>query len=101
MRYTSRDVQDVGDLSHIKYLLSGLGTCQLPRLEEGKFISSLRDKGAGIVNGSYREVPSDIALKRLRELINILRNIEDYNLYPYHLIDIIDQRLILLRHFCI
>lgn len=31
--------------------------------------------------------------KRLRELIDVLRNIEDYDLYPYHLIDIIDQRL--------
>jgi len=92
-RYTSRDVLRAGDLSHIKYLLSGLGTCQLPLLEKGNFSASLRKKGVGIVNASYREVSTEIALKRLRELINILKNIEGYDFYPYHLIDIIDQRL--------
>jgi len=92
-RYTSKDVQQAEDLSHIKYLLSGLGTCQLPRLEQGNFVSSLRKKGVGIVNGSFREASADIALKRLREFIKILRNIEGYDIYPYHLLDIIDQRL--------
>lgn len=92
-RYTSKDIKQSGDLSHIKYLISGIGTCNLPRLEDGRFAASLRGKGVGIINASYREVSSDVALEKLRELINILRNIEKYDLYPYHLIDIIDQRL--------
>lgn len=92
-RYTSKDIGQSGDLSHIKYLISGIGTCNLPRLEDGKFAASLRGKGVGIINASYREVSSETALEKLRELINILRNIEKYDLYPYHLIDIIDQRL--------
>jgi YD repeat-containing protein len=92
-RYTSKDIKQSGDLSHIKYLLSGIGTCNLPLLEEGKFAASLRERGVGIVNGSYREISSDVALEKFSELVNILRNIEKYDLYPYHLLDIIDQRL--------
>ncbi len=92
-RYTSKDIKQSGDLSHIKYLISGIGTCNLPLLEDGIFAASLRGKGVGIINASYREVSSETALEKLRELINILRNIEKYDLYPYHIIDIIDQRL--------
>ena len=92
-RYTSRDVREGSDLSHIKYLISGLGTCNLPRLEDGRFAASLREKGVGIINASYKEVSSDVALKKLIELNVILRNLEKYDLYPYYLIDIINQKL--------
>ena len=91
--YTSRDIKMGQDLSHIKYLLSGLGTCRLCGLEEGGFVSSLKGKGLGIVNGTYRLVSSDVALKRLRELNNLFKDIERHDLYPYHLLDVIDQRL--------
>ena len=92
-RYTSKDIKQGGDLSHIKYLVSGIGTCNLPLLEKGKFAASLRGKGVGIINGSYKEVSSEVAFEKLRDLINVLENITEYDLYPYQLIDIIDQRL--------
>ncbi|MBI5222789.1 hypothetical protein HY990_00040 [Candidatus Micrarchaeota archaeon] len=92
-RYTSKDINQGGDLSHIKYLISGHGTCSLPRIEEGKFIASLKKKKMGIINASYRKVSSETALKKLKELINILDNIKEYDLYPYHLFDIINQKL--------
>ncbi len=92
-RYTSKNIQQGTELSHIKYLISGIGTCNLPRLEDGRFTASLREKGVGIINTSNKEVSTEIALKRLRELIDILQDIEQYDVYPYNLIDIIDQRL--------
>jgi YD repeat-containing protein len=92
-RYTSKDVSQMEDLSHIKYLVAGPGTCCLARLEEGNFVSALRKKGVGITNASYREISSETALKRLRELVRILKNIERYNLPPYRILDIIDQLL--------
>ncbi len=90
--YKSNDIMNGGDLSHIKYLMGG-GSCKLPRLEDGKFIESLLKKGLGIINASYREVSIDTALERLRLFINILKNIEKYDLNPCHLPDIIDQLL--------
>lgn len=92
-RYTSDNIKQGTDLSHIKYLISGIGTCNLPQLEEGKFATALREKGVGIINGSYREVSSKVALEKLSELSSILRDIKEYDLYPYYLIDIINQRL--------
>jgi len=82
---------ECGDLSHIKYLIAGPGTCSLPRLEKGNFAATLREKGVGIMNTSYREVSTEIALKRLRELIRILKDVEEYNLPAYYLPDMIDQ----------
>lgn len=90
-RYTSKDLLECGDLSHIKYLIAGPGTCSLPRLEKGNFAATLREKGVGIMNTSYREVSTEIALKRLRELIRILKDVEEYNLPAYYLPDMIDQ----------
>lgn len=89
--YNSKDIIEGTDLSHIKYLVSGLGSCNLFRLERGKFANALREKGLGIIHGSYRYVPSDIALKRLKRLIHVLKHIKEYDLPPYHIIDIIDQ----------
>jgi hypothetical protein len=90
-RFDSKDILQEGKLSHIKYLLSGICTCNLPLLEEGEFVSSLRKKGVGIINGSYREITSEIGLKRLNKLIHIFREIESYNIPAYYLPDIIDQ----------
>lgn len=92
-RYTSQDIKEGGDLSHIKYLISGMGTCNLPHLESGKVAASLREKGVGIINGSHKEVSNEVALQKLRDFINLLEKIKEYDLYPYQLIDIIDQRL--------
>lgn len=90
--YKSNDIVKGGDLSHIKYLIGG-GSCKLPRLENGQFIDSLIKRGIGIINASYREVSIDIALKRLRLFINILENIEKYDINPFYLPDIIDLLL--------
>ena len=90
-RYTSRDVFKGGDLSHIKYLIAGPGTCSLPCLEKGAFAATLREKGVGIMNTSFREVSSETALKRLREIIRILKNVDEYDIPTYYLPDIIDQ----------
>jgi hypothetical protein len=92
-KYVAQDVLKGADLSHIKYLLTGLGTCSFPRIERGELTAALRNKGVGIINGSYGEVPSDIALQRFKQLIKILKNIKKYNIQPYYLIDIIDQIL--------
>lgn len=92
-KYVAQDVLKSDDLSHIKYLLTGLGTCSLPRIERGEFAAALRNKGVGIINGSYGEVLSDIALQRLKQLIEILKNSGKYNIPAYYLIDIIDQIL--------
>lgn len=92
-RYISKDIKQGGDLSHIKYLIGGLGTCNLARLEDGNFAGSLREKGVGIIHAPYSEVSSDIALRKFKELINILRTIEKYDISPYYLLDIINQRL--------
>ncbi|MDP3012908.1 MAG: hypothetical protein Q8M92_01610, partial [Candidatus Subteraquimicrobiales bacterium] len=70
---------------------TGPGTCSLPRLEKGDFAAILREKGVGIMNTSYGEVSTKIALKRLKELIRILENVEKYNLPAYYLPDMIDQ----------
>lgn len=90
-RYTSKDILEGNGLTHIKYLVSGLGTCNLARLEKGKFVAALREKGVGITNATYNEVSSEIALKRFRQLIEIFKYIEQYNLPAYYILDIIDQ----------
>lgn len=92
-KYTSKDILEGDNLSHIKYLVTGPGTCSLPRLEKGDFIDALREKGVGVMNTSYREVLSETALKRLKKIIHILRKIEEYNLPAYRVFDIIDQLL--------
>ena len=90
-RYTSRDVFKGGDLSHIKYLIAGPGTCSLPCLEKGTFAATLRKKGVGIMNTSFGKVSTETALKRLREIIHILKSIERSDFSAYYLPDIIDQ----------
>lgn len=89
--YTSTDVLNCVDLSHIKYLMAGPGTCSLPKLEEGQFAAALREKGVGITNASYGEVNADIILKRLQELIHILEHVDEYDFPAFYIPDIIDQ----------
>ena len=92
-KYTSKDILEGDNLSHIKYLVTGSGTCSLPRLEKGNFIDALREKGVGVMNTSYREVLSETALKRLKKIIHILKETKEYNLPAYRIFDIIDQLL--------
>ena len=92
-RYVAKDVLGSGDLSHVKYLVAGPGTCSLARLESGEFVSALREKGVGVINTSYREVSSEIALKRLQQMILIFKDVEQYNIPAYYLLDVVDQTL--------
>jgi hypothetical protein len=88
--YSSRDLKQL-DLSHIKYLIAGIGTCSLPKLENGEFVGALRRCGVGLVNASYREVSNQTVIRRLKVLIRILESTEQCNFPAYYLIDIIDQ----------
>lgn len=88
--YTSLDILKGGNLSHIKYLIAG-NTCSLPQLEKGELAAAFRKKGVGIMNTSFGKVSMDTVLKRLRELIRVLENIDGYDLPTYYLPDIIDQ----------
>ncbi len=90
-RFNTRDVFLGGDLSHIKYLIAGLGTCSLPRLENGKLAAAFRKKGVGIMNGSFGSVSTEIALKRLKKLIDLFESCDEYDFPAYYLPDIIDQ----------
>ena len=89
--FTSKEIESGDNLSHLKYILTGICTCNLPLLENGSYVQSLLSKGAGIINGSHRNVSSDTGLKRLNQLIEIIKHIEHYNVPAYYLIDIIDQ----------
>ncbi|MDC1287562.1 hypothetical protein N8198_06730 [Gammaproteobacteria bacterium] len=89
--YQSTDVESGGSLTHVKYML-GLSCCNLPQLENGKFIRALQNKGVGIVHGSAREVNADIGLKRLRQLIEMLEHVDHYRMLPMDYVqDVIDQ----------
>jgi len=89
--YNSGDVLRGGDLSHIKYLIGGIGCCRLPSLEEGRFITSLREQGVGIINATNRDISTDTALRKIRILGNILE--EGYEIPTSNLLDIINQLL--------
>lgn len=91
--FNSKDVLNGGDLSHIKYLISGIGCCQLPRIEDGKYVSALLEKGLNMINASHKNVSVDTALKRLELLTELLKDIEKYDIPADHLIDVIDQLL--------
>ncbi|MBW2660524.1 MAG: hypothetical protein JRD93_00715 [Deltaproteobacteria bacterium] len=43
------------------------------------------------MNTSFREVSNEIALRRLKAIIRILKSIEHYDIPAYYLPDIIDQ----------
>ncbi|VAW41674.1 hypothetical protein MNBD_CHLOROFLEXI01-519 [hydrothermal vent metagenome] len=90
-KYQADDILRGESLSHIKYLI-GLSCCNLQKLEQGRFVDSLQKKGVGIVDGSVREVGADIGLRRLEQMIEIMRNIELYEKLPLdYLQDVIDQ----------
>jgi len=84
------DIDQLGDLSHIKYLWGG-NSCSLPKIDGGKLISALRDNGVGIINASYSTVSMSTVLKRLEILTQILKNTELFKMPVYYLPDIIDQ----------
>ncbi len=89
--YQSVDIERGGSLTHVKYML-GLSCCNLPQLENGKFLRALQTKGIGIVHGSARAVDADIGLKRLRQLIEMLKYVDHYRLLPMDYVqDVIDQ----------
>ena len=67
------------------------GQGKLADLDALSYVQSLLSKGAGIINGSHRDVSSDTGLKRLNQLIEIIEHIEHYNVPAFYLIDIIDQ----------
>jgi len=60
-------------------------------LQRGAFAATLREKGVGIMNISFRQVSSETALNRLKEIIRVLENDEQYNLPAYYFPDMIDQ----------
>lgn len=91
--YTSADVLKCGDLSGITYLLTGIGSCSFPLLEKGAVVDAFRLKGVDIINATAREVPCEIALKRIDELIHILKNIEKYDIWADQLLKFINERL--------
>lgn len=91
--YTSKDLEKLDDLSHIKYLMSGLGTCKLPQLEDGRFVTTLREKGVNVINATYGKGSTKEALQGIEILIQLFPSLEGANIRAYHLIDIIHQIL--------
>jgi len=90
--FSSADLEQM-NLSHIKYLLTGMGSCSLPRLESGQFVAALKRCGINLVNASYREISNDIVVKRLHTFISILENPDKYDFPAYYLLDVIDQMI--------
>ncbi len=79
--YQASDILRGDTLSHIKYLI-GLSCCNLQKLENGRFVASLQNKGVGIVDGPARKVDADVGLRRLKQMVEIMKNIEWYKKLP-------------------
>lgn len=89
--YQADDIMRGESLSHIKYLI-GLSCCNLQKLEDGRFVDSLQKQGVGIVDGPLRAVDAPIGLRRLKQMIEIMRNIKRYENLPIdYFQDVIDQ----------
>ena len=91
-RYGSSDVTAGSDLSHVKGLITGMGTCDLPGVQNGEFINALLSKGTGLISFSSGSVSAETALHRLLRLIEFLRESEgEIGIPTQNLQDVIDQ----------
>lgn len=91
-RYVSEDVRAGQELKHIKSLLAGLGSCDLPAIQDGDLINALLEKGTGLINFRSTTISEDVAYRRLLRLIKLLRDSKgEISIPTLNLPDVIDQ----------
>lgn len=90
-KFTYRDVLKMKGLHHIKYLISGIGSCELGSMDNGRFVRSLRQKGVSLINLSHEKLKGEEVIENFKILLNLLKNAEFIHIPAYRIPDLIHQ----------